>query len=399
MKETLIGNMLYGQSGGPTSIINTSAYGLFKEAFKHKEIKKIYATNFGIKGILNNSFKEIINNKNLKNLSNTPGAFFGSNRYKLKQYSEDPKTYEIILDTFKKNNIVYFFYNGGNDSMDTIRKISDYFKLVNYKCNCIGIIKTIDNDLVNTDFSLGFPSAAKFIINSVIEITLDDLSYETGRVNIIETMGRNTGWLAASSKLASLKGYEPDLIYVPEVTFDKDDFLKRVKEIYEKKNHCIVVISEGIKDEEGHFISEMVKKDDGFGHNQLGGASIKLAALVTRNLGYKTRYFELSLLQRANSLCQSKTEKEIALKLSRFALKAALKGKNNLCVTIKRVNDNPYKYKFVLLPIGEIANKERNLPLDYVDTKNCSINASYITYLAPLIDGEDGLLKVYKEPK
>jgi 6-phosphofructokinase len=207
MKEKLIGNMLYGQSGGPTSMINTSAFGLFKEAFKHQEIKEIYATKFGIKGILTDTLIRIQNKVNLPNLINTPGAYFGSNRYKLKKYDEDHESYELILKTFKKHNIRYFFYNGGNDSMDTIRKISDYFKLVKYECNCIGIIKTIDNDLVSTDFSLGYPTAAKFIINSVIEITLDDLSYEEGRVNIIETMGRNEGWLAASSKLASIKRF------------------------------------------------------------------------------------------------------------------------------------------------------------------------------------------------
>jgi 6-phosphofructokinase len=397
MKEKLIGNMLYGQSGGPTSMINTSAFGLFKEAFKHQEIKEIYATKFGIKGILTDTLIRIQNKVNLPNLINTPGAYFGSNRYKLKKYDEDHESYELILKTFKKHNIRYFFYNGGNDSMDTIRKISDYFKLVKYECNCIGIIKTIDNDLVSTDFSLGYPTAAKFIINSVIEITLDDLSYEEGRVNIIETMGRNEGWLAASSKLAALKGLEPDLIYVPETTFDKDDFLNRIKEIYDKKKHCVVVISEGIKDKDGHFISEMVKKDDGFGHNQLGGASIKLASLVTRTLGYKTRYFELSLLQRANSLCISKAEEKIALKLSRYALKSALNGKNNLCVTINRVNSNPYRYKFKLVPISKIANAERPLPLEYINKNGCSINDSFIDYLSPLIDGEKGLLEIFKE--
>lgn len=397
MKEKLIGNMLYGQSGGPTSMINTSAFGLFKEAFKHQEIKEIFATKFGIKGILTDTLIRIQNKVNLPNLINTPGAYFGSNRYKLKKYDEDHESYELILKTFIKHNIRYFFYNGGNDSMDTIRKISDYFKLVKYECNCIGIIKTIDNDLVSTDFSLGYPTAAKFIINSVIEITLDDLSYEEGRVNIIETMGRNEGWLAASSKLAALKGLEPDLIYVPETAFDKDDFLNRIKEIYDKKKHCVVVISEGIKDKDGHFISEMVKKDDGFGHNQLGGASIKLASLVTRTLGYKTRYFELSLLQRANSLCISKTEEMIALKLSRYALKSALNGKNNLCVTINRVNSNPYRYKFKLVPISEIANAERPLPLEYINKNGCSINDSFIDYLSPLIDGENGLLEIFKE--
>jgi len=205
MSKITKGNLLYGQSGGPTSTINTSAYGLFVEAFKHKEIEKVYATNYGVKGIISNDFVEIKNDKKLAKLKNTPGAIFGSNRFKLEDYHVNDTTYKLILETFKKNNIRYFFYNGGNDSMDTIRKISKYLSRNHYECYCIGIIKTIDNDLFGTDFSLGYAAAATFIINSTIEITLDDLSYEVGRVNIIETMGRNCGWLAASAKLAKLK--------------------------------------------------------------------------------------------------------------------------------------------------------------------------------------------------
>lgn len=397
MSEILKGNLLYGQGGGPTSILNTSAYELFKEAFKHEEIQEIYAAHYGIKGIINDDLILIKNDLGLDKLKNTPGAYYGSSRYKLDDFSLNEKDYIKILNTFKKYNIRYFFYNGGNDSMDTIRKIDEYFLKVNYECRTIGIIKTIDNDLPVTDFSLGYISAAKFIINTVIEISLDDLSYDVGRVNIIETMGRNVGWLAASTKLACLKGLEPDLIYVPETNFNLDDFLLRIKKIYESKHRAIVVVSEGIHDENNHFIFETIKKDDGFGHNQLGGVASVLASIISQKLGYKTRSFELSLLQRADSVSENKIEKNIAKKLSQYALKCALKGASNQCAIINRLNDSPYRYNFKLASINQIANSEKYLPKEYIGKDNCSINNSFINYLAPLIGGEKELLDIYKK--
>ncbi len=395
----LIGNLLYGQSGGPTSIINTSAYGIFIEAFKHQDIiKDVYAMNYGIKGLLLDKLTKIDkDDKDLKKLLNTPGSFYGSNRFKLKSYKDDKETYEKILNTFKRHNIRYFFYNGGNDSMDTIHKIGDYFKLNNYECNCIGIIKTIDNDLPHTDFSIGYPTAAKFIINSAIEIYLDDHSYEEGRVNIIETMGRNAGWLAASAKLMEIKGIKPDLIYVPEIIFDIDDFLARVKEIYDKNKHVLVVVSEGLKNKDGEFIFQTNSLLDSFGHNQLGGLSIKLANLITNKLGIKTRYYELSLLQRANSTSISKTEQKIAINLSKFAVKEAIKGVTQKAVVIKRVSSNPYKVKFETVNIDEIANQERYLDDKYIDKENHYITDEFVEYLYPLIDKENGLLDFYKK--
>lgn len=392
----IIGNLLYGQSGGPTSIINTSAYYLFKEALKHKEINKIYTLHYGIEGIINNDLREYIDSNEYKKLLTTPGAYFGSNRYKLHDEETDKEVYELILNTFKKYNIRYFFYNGGNDSMDTINKISKYLRKNNYDCYCIGINKTIDNDLCETDFSLGYASAAKFIINTVLEIYADDMSYSKGRVNIIETMGRNAGWLSASAKLCELKGAKVDMIFVPENPLDLNSFLEKVKNIYEKKHHMIIVTSEGIKDKNGKFIFESESLLDQFGHNQLGGVSINLANLIKEKLGYKTRYYELSLLQRANVICKSKIEEKIAKEVSSFAVKSALKGISDKVVIIKANRDNGYKYKLDLVNIDKISNKERFLPSIYIDKENDYIKDEFIDYLLPLVDGIDGLIDIMK---
>ena len=283
--------------------------------------------------------------------------------------------------------------------MDTIDKISNFFLKENYDCRCIGINKTVDNDLMNTDFSLGFASAAKFIANTVMEIYLDDQSYETGRVNIIEVMGRNAGWLAAAGILPAIKGIKPDFIFVPEVPINKEIVLQKIKECYEKKKHCIIVLSEGIKDETGRFLFETNSKTDSFGHNQLGGVSIQFANMIQETFGFKTRYYELSLLQRATEQNNSKLEKHIAKELSAFALNSALKGITNKVAVIKRLNSSPYKYDFDLVNISTIANHERMLDEKYIDRENYTINENFLDYALPLIDGKDGLIDYYKLEK
>lgn len=393
IEKKIFGNVLYGQSGGPTSVINASAFGLINAALKNENIEKVYAMRYGISGILSDNLLEIKDDKKLKKLLNTPGAAFGSNRYKLDDFSKNLADFQQILKIFQKYNIRYFFYNGGNDSMDTINKISRYLELNDYKCNCIGINKTIDNDLMNTHFSLGFASSAKFIINSVIEVYLDDHSYKKGRVNIIETMGRNAGFLAASSIVAKIKGCSPDLIYVPEDVFDIEDFLNQVEKIYLEKGHCLVVISEGIRNKEGKLFFETNENFDVFGHKQLGGAAVKLSTVVEDRLNFPVRYIELSLLQKANSMFLSKTEVDLAIKLSEFAFNKALEGESNKVATIEYKNK---KFSFNLFPIDSIANKERKLDLEYIDNKKHIIIDSYIDYILPLIDGEDGLIDVYK---
>ena len=393
IEKKIFGNVLYGQSGGPTSVINASAFGLINAALKNENIEKVYAMRYGISGILSDNLLEIKDDKKLKKMLNTPGAAFGSNRYKLDDFSKNLADFQQILKIFQKYNIRYFFYNGGNDSMDTINKISRYLELNDYKCNYIGINKTIYNDLMNTHFSLGFASSAKFIINSVIEVYLDDHSYKKGRVNIIETMGRNAGFLAASSIVAKIKGCSPDLIYVPEDVFDIEDFLNQVEKIYLEKGHCLVVISEGIRNKEGKLFFETNENFDVFGHKQLGGAAVKLSTVVEDRLNFPVRYIELSLLQKANSMFLSKTEVDLAIKLSEFAFNKALEGESNKVATIEYKNN---KFSFNLFPIDSIANKERKLDLEFIDNKKHIIKDSYIDYILPLIDGEDGLIDVYK---
>lgn len=395
MKKILEGNLLYGQGGGPTSVINSSAYGLFKEAFKHEEIKQVYYAEYGLYGILNDLIYELKNNNNLDKLISTPGAAFGSSRIKL-DVNKDIDKFNKILEIFKKYNIRYFFYNGGNDSMDTINKISTFLKENNYDCNCIGINKTIDNDLEGTDFALGYATSAIFIANSVIQVGLDDLSYEKGRVNIIEVMGRDTGWLAASSKLAKLKGLEPDLIYVPEKPLSIEEILNDINEIYSKKKHCLVVVSEGIKNKEGDFLFKADATLDKFGHAQLGGVSIQLAHLVSSKLNIKTRYIELSLLQRASNIVPNPLESKIAINMSKFALKKALNGYTNKVVAIKRVSDVPFKYKFILVDSKTVANNVRFLDDKYINEKGNNITDEFLKYICPLVNDDKYLLDFYK---
>lgn len=398
----LKGNLLYGQSGGPTSVINSSAYYLFEEAFKHVDrIENIYAMHYGLEGLLEEDLILIKNNKELKKLINTPGSYFGSNRFKLDY--QDKETFIKILNIFKKYNIRYFFYNGGNDSMDSITKLNDFFKENNYECYSIGIPKTIDNDLSYCDHTLGYPTAAKFIANSVCEIFYDDNSYKTGRVNIIEVMGRNAGWLAASSLLANLTGAHVDLIYVPESIFSIDKFLEDVKKIYSKKHHCLVVVSEGIKDKSGRFVFETNAKADAFNHVQLGGVGLILANLVNRKLNFKVRAIELSLLQRASTISLSKEDIKECKKVSKYALKLALNNKSGYMVTINRVSSSPYKIKLKYVDLHNVSNIERTLPLEYINKEKNYISSSFIDYCLPLIEGninsfkDNGLIDFYND--
>lgn len=404
--DSTLGNVLYGQSGGPTSVINSSAYGLFKEAFKHRDkINHVYAMHYGLEGLLNEYFIEIKENDEcFKKLLNTPGAFFGSNRFKI-NYEKDTYILEKIYNIFKKYNIRYFFYNGGNDSMDSIYHINNYLNLKGYKCFSIGIPKTIDNDLVFTDHTPGFGSAAKFIINSVTEIYYDDNSYKEGRVNIVEIMGRNTGWLAASSALAEINGAKPDLIYVPEVDFDINDFLSKVKTIYDKKKHCLVCVSEGIHDKNGKIISSANSEIDVFNHLQLGGVGLYLENLVKTKFKFKTRAIELSLLQRANSMNPSEQDIKDAINVAKYALLSAIKGESGKMVTIIRSNNKP-KFSYGLVDLKDVRNQTKFLSLEYVNTSHDYIEKSYMEYVLPLIQGKqkdhlnkDGLLDVYRLEK
>lgn len=386
------GNLLYGQSGGPTPVINASALGVIKQAKKSKNINNIYCMHYGIEGFLSGKFFNVtdISDNNLEKLRLTPGAAFGSNRYKLKDFNENDDDYKILFSLFKKYDIRYLIYNGGNDSMDTIHKISMYAQKINFEIYCIGIPKTIDNDLPFCDHTPGFYSAANFIVNSVCDIYLDDISYEKGRVNIVEIMGRDTGWLTASSIYAKKFGCSPDLIYVPEMTFDIDKFLKKVEEIYSKKRHCLICVSEGIKDKSGNpLFSNNIK--DAFGHSQLGGISISLANIINKKLGFKTRYFELSTLQRANSAVPCFKDIEEATNAGQEAVKACIDKKTDVMVSICK---NDKEVSFDLIKLELIANKVRYLDEKFI-SEDGYISDKYLNYLEEyILDEKDGFLIV-----
>ena len=314
--KNLVGACMFGQSGGPTSVINASAAGVFIEGLSNDMITEVYGAAHGIRGILNEEFYDMSKEdmKELELLKNTPSSALGSVRYKLKDASVDDTDYKRLLEVFKKYDVRYFFYNGGNDSMDTCNKISKYMAKSGYEMNVIGVPKTIDNDLFGTDHCPGFASAAKYIATSIMEINLDAKVYDTPMICVIEVMGRNAGWLTAAAQLANAKGLGADLIYLPEIPFDVNKFVADVKDVMAKNNNkCIAVVSEGIKNADGVLVCEalgQVGARDSFGHAQLGGVAATLANLIKEKTGYKTRGIELSLMQRCGAHLSSATDVE-----------------------------------------------------------------------------------------
>ncbi|MGI6040169.1 MAG: 6-phosphofructokinase, partial [Eubacteriales bacterium] len=300
----LRGACIIGQSGGPTSVINASAYGAIRTALDSDSITRVLGAAHGIKGVLDDVLYDMSKEDpaELERLKYTPSSALGSCRYKLADPDEDDTDYKRILEIFKKYDVRYFFYNGGNDSMDTCNKISKYMMKVGYECRVMGIPKTIDNDLFGTDHCPGYGSAAKYVATSCMEVFHDANVYDTGQITIIEIMGRHAGWLCAASALATHMGAGPDLIYLPELAFDLDTFLKDVMDVYNEKGKCIVAVSEGIHDKDGKFISEygsnLASTTDSFGHAQLGGLAATLSSIVKEKTGAKVRDIEFSLLQR-----------------------------------------------------------------------------------------------------
>ena len=329
MSEKLIGACIFGQSGGPTSVINASAYGVIRAALDAEEITNVYGAAHGIKGVLDDKLyvMEEEDPDELRLLLNTPSSELGSCRYKIADPDVDDTDYKRILEIFKKYNVRYFFYNGGNDSMDTCNKISKYMQKVGYECRVNGVPKTIDNDLFGTDHCPGFASAAKYIATSCMEINKDARVYDTGMVTIVEIMGRHAGWLAASAALATEYGSGPDLIYLPETDFVMDDFLADVEKVYNETGKVLVAVSEGIHYADGSFVSEAkTSATDGFGHAQLGGLATLLAEVVKNKMGCKVRGVELSLLQRCGAHLASATDIREAQAAGAQAVKAALDG-------------------------------------------------------------------------
>ncbi len=412
--KNLVGAALLGQSGGPTSVINASAAGVFIEALKQENITAVYGAVHGIKGVLNEEFYDIgqEDHDELMRLKHTPSSAIGSVRYKLKDPKNDPSEYERLLEVFKKYNIRYFFYNGGNDSMDTCNKISKFFKKSGYDCNIIGVPKTIDNDLNATDHSPGYGSAAKYVATTFMELYHDATVYDTKQVTIIEVMGRNAGWLTAAAALAQYKGQGPDLIYLPEVAFDIEEFFTSVEEILKKKGKVIVAVSEGIKTKEGKYIPEMYQelKRDAFGHAQLGGTAQVLAEQVANRIDVKVRAVEFSLIQRSAAHLASKVDVEEAYNAGKKAVQAAVRGTTDKMVGFKRISSNPYKIKYALIPLKVAANTEQKVPLEWILPGGRGLTQDYVDYALPLIQGDvkaalvDGLphfakLKKVRVPK
>ena len=395
----LKGAAVIGQSGGPSSVINASAYGAIKTALDSDVITNVYGMCNGIRGLLDDNLIDMAKEDpdELALMKYTPSSALGSCRYKLKDPDEDDTDYKTILEMFKKYDIRYFFYNGGNDSMDTCNKISKFMLKNGYECRCMGIPKTIDNDLASTDHCPGFASAAKYIATSVMEVYHDSRVYDTGMITIMECMGRHAGWLTASAALANVGGNGPDLIYVPEVDFDLDSFTAKVKEIYARQKKCFVVVSEGIHDKEGTFIAEYANKNmakDSFGHAQLGGTAAFLANYIKEQTGAKVRGIELSLLQRCAAHCASQTDIDESFASGKAAVENAIAGVTDKMVGFECTRENgKYTCNIKLFPLTIVANTEKKLPLEWINETGDGINQGFIDYALPLIQGETKLTK------
>ena len=387
----LVGAAVIGQSGGPSAVINASAYGVIKTALESECITKVYGAYHGILGVLNDQLMIMDEEdpKELELLLHTPSSALGSCRYKIAAPEEDDTDYKRILEIFKKYNIRYFFYNGGNDSMDTCNKINRYMKKAGYACRVFGVPKTIDNDLYGTDHCPGFASAAKYIATSIMEVSRDSKVYDKGMVTIVECMGRHAGWLTAASVLAAEKGEGPDLIYLPEVDFDMPQFLDDVARVYENTGRCFVAVSEGIHYSDGSFVSEAkTSGTDGFGHAQLGGLAARLASVVKAATGAKVRPIELSLLQRCAAHCASQTDIDEAFNAGKFAVESALAGQSGKMVCFRCDRKHGYSCRCDLIDLDKVANYEKKLPLDWITTDNAYVNEKFVAYCEPLLEGE-----------
>ena len=397
MSEALKGALIIGQSGGPSSVINSSAYGCIRAALDADCITKVYGAYHGIKGVLNDELlcMDEEDRAELDRLPYTPSSALGSCRYKIKDPDEDDTDYKRILEIFKKYNVRYFFYNGGNDSMDTCNKINRYMQKVGYECRVFGVPKTIDNDLFGTDHCPGFASAAKYIATSVMEVSRDCQVYDKGMITIIECMGRHAGWLTAATALAGAKGDGPDLIYLPEVDFNMEDFLDDVIRVYNGRGSCLVAVSEGIHYADGAFVSEAkASSTDGFGHAQLGGLAARLANIVKAATGAKVRGIELSLLQRCAAHCASGTDIEESFNSGKLAVEAALRGESGKMVGFRCDRKDGYVCHYELFNLEDVANYEKKVPLEWITSDNAYVTEDFIDYCMPLIAGETGMKKV-----
>ena len=388
-------NLIVGQSGGPTAVINSSLYGVVSEGLRHPEqIQHIYGMVNGIEGFLAGTvldFATALPGSSLEKLKTTPGAYLGSCRYKLPESLEDP-VYPRLFQKFREMNIGWFFYIGGNDSMDTVSKLSRYAAQTGSDIRIIGEPKTIDNDLVHTDHTPGFGSAARYVASTVREITIDANVYEKKSVTIVEIMGRHAGWLTAASALArKYKGDNPLLIYLPETTFDQEAFLKAVEKSFEKNCNVIVCVSEGIHDAEGTFICEYDSSvgTDTFGHKMLAGCGKYLENLVRSRLGVKARSVELNVSQRCSVSMMSATDQMEAVTAGNFGVQAALNGETGKMVSFLRETgtDGSYSMKCSLEDVNVICNEEKTVPADWITADGSDVTQDFLDSAAPLIQG------------
>ncbi len=392
----LRGNAVVGQSGGPTAAINATLAGVVKGALNAKRegvINTLYGMRNGVEGFLKEDLIDLTrffeDESKIKTLIQTPAAALGSCRRKLKDYETDAETYAKLLEIFKKYDIRYFFYIGGNDSMDTVMKLSRYAANHDYEMRVVGVPKTIDNDLVATDHTPGFGSAAKFVATTVKEVLRDVSVYKMKAVTIVEIMGRDAGWLTASAALTKVSGgISPDLVYLPETSFDPDEFIKSIEKIFEDHPAVLVAVSEGIRLADGKYIGEGKGATDAFGHKSLSGAGKVLEELVKEKLGCKVRSMELSLTQRCAAHILSKTDIDESVAVGQGAVEAAVSGKTGIMMTIDRLPGDIYSSKIGYADISTIANEVRGVPREYINESGNGITDKGLEYLAPLILGE-----------
>jgi 6-phosphofructokinase len=386
-------NAFYAQSGGVTAVINASACGVIETARRNSSrMGKVYAGRHGILGALTEDMIDTSRESaaTIAGLRHTPGGAFGSARYKLASIEKNRAQYERLIDIFRAHDIGYFFYNGGNDSMDTAQKVSEIAVQLDYPIVCVGIPKTVDNDLPITDCCPGFGSAAKYIAVSTREAALDvaSMARTSTKVFVLEVMGRHAGWIAAAGGLAAAKtGDAPHIILFPEIPFERDAFLKKVRSTVEKCGFCVIVVSEGVRDTDGKFLAE-AGTTDAFGHAQLGGVGPVVAQMPQQAFGYKYHWAVADYLQRSARHIASKVDVEQAYAVGRAAVRLALQGKNAVMPVIVRESSKPYRWSIGEAPLSAVANKEKTVPRNFISADGFGITAACRRYLLPLIGGE-----------